>query len=320
MNGRRWQGLVAGILALAGLAGCEALNPVAPSPKPQARPAVLKKPVAPKPPVKAEDSRALAVYYRRVEADLVAQGLLRTDGGGADVPFTQSRLVDTFERVAFYDEYTRGAGLRSASNVPGRLKRWTGPVRIGVEFGASVPVERRVADRNEVGAYAARLARITGHPISTRGTPNFTVIYAGEEDRAELIARVRRLVPGIGEASLNIFRTLPRDIHCFVMAFGGDGDAYDYHRAIALIRDEHPSLLRQSCVHEELAQGLGLANDSPRARPSIFNDDDEFALLTDHDELLLKLLYDPALRPGMTLAEARPIIRERAAELMGGES
>ncbi|MGK7754127.1 DUF2927 domain-containing protein [Roseovarius sp. C03] len=45
------------------------------------------------------------------------------------------------------------------------------------------------------------------------------------------------------------------------------------------------------------------------ARPSIFNDDEEFALLTTHDEMLLEALYNPALNPGMGLEEARPILR-----------
>ena len=83
------------------------------------------------------------------------------------------------------------------------------------------------------------------------------------------------------------------------------------------MRAEQPELMRRSCVHEEMAQGMGLANDSPRARPSIFNDDDEFALLTTHDELLLGLLYDPALRPGMGIDEARPILRRLTARAMG---
>ena len=69
-----------------------------------------------------------------------------------------------------------------------------------------------------------------------------------------------------------------------------------------------------------MTQGLGLGNDSPQARPSIFNDDDEFALLTTHDEMLLKLLYDPKVTPGMDVDEVRPIVAARAAELMGGPS
>jgi hypothetical protein len=87
---------------------------------------------------------------------------------------------------------------------------------------------------------------------------------------------------------------------------------------VALIRAEHPELLRSACIHEELAQGMGLANDSPTARPSIFNDDEEFGLLTKHDELLLKILYDPRLKTGMTVEEATPIVQTIAAELVGG--
>ena len=49
-------------------------------------------------------------------------------------------------------------------------------------------------------------------------------------------------------------------------------------------------------------------------------DDEEFALLTPHDALLLRILYDRRLRPGMTPAEATPIVETIAAELMGGES
>ncbi|MGB5870515.1 MAG: DUF2927 domain-containing protein, partial [Albidovulum sp.] len=58
----------------------------------------------------------------------------------------------------------------------------------------------------------------------------------------------------------------------------------------------------------------------PKARPSIFNDSEEFAALTTQDEMMLRILYDKRLRPGMTLAEARPIVETIAAELLPGES
>ncbi len=62
---------------------------------------------------------------------------------------------------------------------------------------------------------------------------------------------------------------------------------------------------------------MGLANDSPSARPSIFNDDEEFSLLTAHDEYLLRILYNPRLEVGMDEAKAAPIVREIAENLMG---
>jgi len=85
-------------------------------------------------------------------------------------------------------------------------------------------------------------------------------------------------------------------------------------------RAEPPDLLLFRFIHEEVSQGLGLANDSPSARPSIFNDDDEFALLTTHDEQLLSILYDPRLSPGMTAGQARETVRKIATEKVGGSS
>jgi hypothetical protein len=35
---------------------------------------------------------------------------------------------------------------------------------------------------------------------------------------------------------------------------------------------------------------------------------------------MLRMLYNPALRPGMTEAEARPIVESLAARLVGGET
>jgi hypothetical protein len=49
-----------------------------------------------------------------------------------------------------------------------------------------------------------------------------------------------------------------------------------------VIRAEHPDLMRLSCIHEESPKALALATTAPTARPSIFNDDEEFALLTRH--------------------------------------
>ncbi|WP_323767355.1 DUF2927 domain-containing protein [Marinovum sp.] len=320
MGGRAFLlALTSGALALA---ACT--MPVDPVPVPPDRPAT---PVSPKPPeavrpaAPSEDSRKLAAYYTRVEAELVAQGLLRTDGGGPDTEFSRRMLVNNFERIAFFDEYVRGAGLQSGRGGASRLKRWGQPIRMSVEFGSTVPEAQQAIDRAEVARYAARLSRVTGHPISmTDKDPNYYVLYMSEDDGAELPARIKQIVPNINANALDIFRGLPRSIHCLVIAFSSEPGGHEYAKSIALIRTEHPSLLRKSCVHEELAQGLGLANDSPRARPSIFNDDDEFALLTSHDELLLKMLYDRRLRAGMSWDEAKPIVETIADEMLGGPS
>jgi len=301
--GAGWPGrgaLLAGCLALA---GCVATGPG----KEPARPAPDAGTLEPAP---SPRSAALTRHYRQLQAHLLAQGLLRQDGGGPDTPFGPEDAARNFERIAFFDEYARGGGLQAATGGPGVLRRWQGPVRIGVEFGASVPQATRARDRSAVASYAERLARVTAHPVSTAAREaNFHVLIASEDDRAWTVARVRQLAPDIGPATMRLVSDPPRSIYCMVLTFGDPARPMSYGKAIALIRSEQPDLMRRSCIHEELAQGLGLGNDSAEARPSIFNDDEEFALLTSHDEDLLSLLYHPALRPGMSLDEARPIIR-----------
>lgn len=313
---------IAGFLAgFALLAGCDM-----PAPPGAGGPATAPRPVdagqAPGKTAPSGESLALAAYYGKLQADLLSQGLLRTDGGGRDAPFGARDLARNFEQITFFDEYERGAGLRASSGRPVPLRRWTQPVRVNVEFGPSVPEDRQRADRGAVSAFAARLSDASGHPVvMDAARANMHVLIYSEDDRAFLPQRARELAPGISQGALSVFRNLPRQIHCFVMAFSGNGpQMHTYTRAIIVIRAEHPDLLRDSCVHEEMAQGMGLANDSPRARPSIFNDDDEFAHLTRHDALLLKMLYDPRLSPGITLDQARPIIAQMAEELMGGPS
>lgn len=275
--------------------------------------------VAPAPASPSEASVALRSYYSSVQADLLTRGLLRTDGGGPDTPFTPDMLARNFERIAFYDEYSNTGGLERSSGQAGQLRRWNGPVKVNVEFGPSVPESQRATDRATVASYLPRLANATGHSIrQTTNKPNFHVLVMGADDHNTVQSRLDSLLPNASPKTRALFANPPRNIYCFVVALASDTNPNAYTSAVALVRAEHPDLLRKSCFHEEIAQGLGLANDSPAARPSIFNDDEEFALLTTHDEKLLSMLYDDRLGIGMSVDEARPIVyilaREQTAQ------
>jgi len=305
-------------LALAGavlLAGCAGELAVVPDAPPMPRPdfGAITAPVS-------GAGAQLADYYARVQNGLLSQGLLRTDGGGPDVPFTERDLVRNFIKIAFYEEYSDTGGQLVARERASRLHRWQKPVTLSVEFGASVDPATRTRDSNEVVRFTRRLARVTGHSIRNvpAGAGNFRVFMVNEDERRALGPALKRIMPNISPTALNTVANLPRSTYCLAFATDPEGDG-SYDQAVAVIRAEHPDLLRASCIHEEVAQGLGLSNDYALARPSIFNDDEEFAFLTRHDELLLKMLYDPRLRPGMTEMEARPIVERIAHELMGGE-
>ena len=302
----QWMVILAFTLISCTLSGNQSPNATSARPDPKSTPS------AP-----SATSQRLAKYYGGLQDDLLASDLLRRDGGGPDTPYTASTLENNFKQLAFYDEYARGKGFLRSSGKAGRLRRWTRPVRLTTEFGASVSSANRAKTNDVVTDYVIRLAKITGHDISiSEKKPNFHVFFMGEDDRAQLISRVKEIIPNINRESIAIFENLPRSIHCLVFAFSGRDRRYEYTEAIALIRSEHPELMQKSCIHEELAQGLGLANDSPYARPSIFNDDDEFATLTRQDELFLKMLYHPTLQPGMSIEAAQPIVQKLAEVLI----
>lgn len=290
--------------------------PEVPAPPPPKAPP--KAPPAPEPSARSKEYKA---YYARAQARLKSQGLLRTETSGIDAPVTQRALVENFIRIALYDEYTVRNGRFVPQETPSTLRRWEMPVRVKILFGESVSPSQRARDLQITSNYVRRLANITGADIRmTTGKANYYVLIMNTDELELVGPRISRLIPGIGSATLDEIADLPRFTFCSVYAFSEQDSGDRYSAAVAVIRDEHPPLLRQSCLHEELAQGLGLANDSPNARPSIFNDDEEFALLTEHDELLLKILYDKRLRTGMTPATARPTVERIVKELLPGES
>jgi len=302
------------------LAGCVMPQPSVVSPAaPQARPPVpeVVPAVAPE---RSALSRDIGDYYARVETTMLRQGLLRIDNGGPDTPFNERQLAENFVRIALFEEYDSSGDRIVARQTASRLHRWDESIRMEVEFGATVDPAQASLDRRAITTYAARLGSLTGVDVTqVESGGNFNVFVVNEEERRALGPRLQQLIPGISASAIRTVTELPRSSYCLVFAFDPQSDG-TYERAVAVVRAEHPNLLRLSCFHEELAQAMGLANDSPAARPSIFNDDEEFALLTGHDEMLLRMLYDPRLKPGMTADVAAPIVTQIAAEMVGGNS
>lgn len=279
---------------------------------------------APRPPLEVVtetgESRELRAYYARVEEGHRTRGLLRADGGGPDVPYDADRLARTFTAVAFAREFSDIGSALIRVESASMLHRWAGPVRFEPIFGASVSDDQRAEDSAAIRRFADRLGRVTGHPVSfTDRGGNFRVLVLSEEERQVSGPLLRRLIPGLRAQEIDIIQNLDRESYCVVVAADPKNDGV-LTQAVAVIRAELPPMLRLSCIHEELAQGLGLANDSPSARPSIFNDDDEFGRLTSMDEDMLGMLYDPRLQPGMDAATAAPVVRMLAEARRGAGS
>ncbi len=86
---------------------------------------------------------------------------------------------------------------------------------------------------------------------------------------------------------------------CFARAITAPGTD-EIVQAVAVIPTDQGRFVVRACIIEELTQAMGLFNDSDKIEPSIFNDSSTNMMLTNHDRILLRLLYDKRLHPGMT--------------------
>lgn len=201
---------------------------------------------------------------------------------------SNAQIVDHFETVAFGREFAVTSD---------HLIKWNEPLRI-------LLVGDDIAERHRarIEAHLADLTAITGHTIGlTESAEDANVLLLvtqrtrfvsilteaiGRKDHAERIARSMTGNACIGSLS--------------------SSESGEIQAAVVLIpNDEYDDLLMRACIVEELTQLLGLLNDSDEIAPSIFNDTSRFIDLTEHDRLLLRILYAPELKPGMSAEEAR---------------
>lgn len=187
--------------------------------------------------------------------------------------------------------------LESGEPVRGLL-RYETPVRVHL-----VPGDLD-GFRADLDALLVRLRREAGLDIAQTRDP------ARAQIRIEAVpaAEIARIFPNAA---------------CFIVPGGGEwrsfirGSADERPRwteqttlrgaAIYLPRDTTPQDLRD-CLHEEITQALGPANDLYRLPNSIWNDDNYHGIATPFDMLMLRTLYQPELRSGMTRADAARIV------------
>ncbi|GGB98260.1 hypothetical protein GCM10011352_25450 [Marinobacterium zhoushanense] len=184
------------------------------------------------------------------------------------------------------------------------LRKWRQPLR--------VYIEHRVAERSLheqlVDAHLTQLAQITGHSIQrvgSRADANVELLLLRQQD---LLSAWQSRTEG---------ERIPEGTLCLAKIWARGGEI---RRALVAIpvdqASQHGKLV--SCIVEELTQILGLPNDSEKVFPSVFNDRSTDQLLSGLDLVLLKLLYDARLQPGMGPEQVRQIgmrvIRELAAD------
>ncbi len=255
-------------------------------------------------------------YFQAQEDALRARGLFKVDRIAENAPYTADDLVENFRQIAFGSEYALDGRNYVALDVDeaAPLRRWAEPVHYTL---AGRPSPR---DHAQMARFAQRISQITGLAMGETpegAEPNVVIHFLSAADRAERATGFDGPWRDSPERELFLAWADTPTWPCAAELYDRDtgAGAHQISYAVVYIRNELSGLYRQSCIEEEVTQMLGLGRDHPRARPSIFNDDEEFVLLTRHDEDLLRILYNPLLRPGMTARDAMPVVEGIARSL-----
>lgn len=240
-------------------------------------------------------TRTTAARCRWLRIPLLLAGalaMLGNDGLRLDT------LLRDFDIVAF--------GAEFGQQTDGRLHKWTGPIRYFLDIRAGqAELYRRLTTAQL--ALLEDLARIEIIEVADPGQAN--VVIAFDRD-ADLHATAVHYVPDIGLDKAMLHGQL-----CFgIYSLNAAGEIF--RGVIGIPSDRAASAGKlPHCIVEETTQLLGLPNDSDEVVPSIFDDRSVLDALSEHDKVLVRLLYDRRLAAGMkreeALTAARAILREQ---------
>ena len=214
--------------------------------------------------------------------------------GNLDPPAPDD-LADRFKLIAFYNEVT-------GEETP--LRRWADDVRVVL---ASAEGQRYVEDTRAIAETLDRLLPQSVSVVDPGDDANVLMLISSRFtlrstlDRMQLPSRIRA----------TILRA-----SCAGMMFRTDTDHPDeINAAVVTIQHTLGDTLVRRCIAQELTQILGLPNDIDDPEGTVFSSDSRRSSLSEGDENLVRILYDPRIQPGMTRTEAMPIVRAIAAEI-----
>ena len=200
-------------------------------------------------------------------------------------------IYDSFLRIALQREYDQ-------SQTP-RLVRWEQPIKIYFESD----IGDSYLQGQLLSVHTKHLTSITGVPIYYTQDIKQANIIASFTSKDQIEDKVWRY---IGNPE-NIRQALDEAI---CLGNFGVSQAGEIQRGVIIIPVNYA---RQNarfldCIVEEITQLLGLPNDSDEVYPSIFNDVSSDIYLSPLDYILLKILYSPRLKAGMTAKQVDQVL------------
>ena len=210
--------------------------------------------------------------------------------------FTDSEIVEGFLKIAF------GAEYHLAGRVD-RIRKYDGPVRV---FADGNRADRKAQLAKIVADIATRVQHLDIAMAETLEDANVQVKLVRDRDLQRTIAtfygseRAREIRSSLDPQCLSGFRK---------------SEKYEIEHSDVILTVDNGDFVFFDCAYEELLQSLGPINDTSSVPWTMFNDNVSMGYFDVYDQYLLNLLYDPRVKPGMTVQEVNEVLPDVLADV-----
>ena len=203
--------------------------------------------------------------------------------------FTDSEITDGFFKTAF------GAEYHLAGRVD-RIRKYDMPVRV---FADGRRPDRKAQLAKVVSDIAARIQHIDIAMTDSGENANVRVKLVRDRDLYHTISqaygseRAREIKTSLDPQCLSGFRK---------------NEAFEIEHSDVILTVDNGDFVFLDCAYEELLQSLGPINDTASVPWTMFNDNVSMGYFDVYDQYILNVLYDPRIKPGMTVAEVKAVL------------
>jgi hypothetical protein len=209
--------------------------------------------------------------------------------------FTDAEIVEGFLKTAF------GAEFQLAGRVD-RIRKYVGPVRV---FADGNRADRKAQLAQVVADIGKRVQHLDIAMAASAEDANVRVKLVRDRDLARTIAkdygneRAKEIKTSLDPQCLSGFRK---------------NEAYEIERSNVILTVDNGDFVFFDCAYEELLQALGPINDTSSVPWTMFNDKVSMGFFDVYDQYILNLLYDPRIKPGMTVDEVKAVLPAALAD------
>jgi hypothetical protein len=212
--------------------------------------------------------------------------------------FSDGEIVEGFLKTAF------GAEYHLAGRVD-RIRRFDGPVRV---FAESERTDRKTQLARVVADIAARVRHLDIAMTDSNEAANVRVRLVRDRDLYRTITsfygreKAREIRTSLDPQCLSGFRK---------------NDNFEIEHSDVILTVDNGDFVFLDCAYEELLQSLGPINDTATVPWTMFNDNVSMGYFDVYDQYILNLLYDPRIKPGMTVQQVRAVLPEVLTDVRG---